>query len=389
MALTAEQKILAARTALMWDHPFFGSLAVQLELIETDEIPTMATDGAHLYWNRKFVDGLKKPELVFVLAHEVLHNALDHHVRKGRREHEKWNCAADYAINGELVDCKVGKMPKCGLIDPNFTGRSAEEIYAFLHDQPKSSGRGGAGGNASDPGGCGAVIPAAAAHDHEALARASADMKVKVRQAAAIAAKAANGIGNLPGSMQRLIEKLLLPVVDWREQLRRFIDDSQSKDYSWLRPNRRHIASGFILPGLVSDGLNHLVVAVDTSGSIQDDALTRFGSEINGAFGDGSIDKITVIYADAAVARIEEFERGDELVLKAAGGGGTAFSSTFEWIAKNAPDASAIIYFTDLYVTDFGEQPAAPVMWAVYGDSRSFKDLSRKTPFGEAISLAA
>lgn len=387
MALTPEQKILAARTSLMWDHPFFGSLAVQLVLVEENSFPTMATDGTHLFWNRTFVEKLQKPELIFVLAHEVLHNALDHHTRKGRREHEKWNRAADYAINGELAACNVGKMPKGGLIDSNFTGRSAEEIYALLPDEPPS--KGGGAGSKSDPGGCGSVLPAAPAHDQEGLAKASADMKVKVRQAAAIAAKKAEGIGNLPGSMLRLIEKLLAPVVDWRAVLRRFIDDSATKDYSWMRPNRRHIGAGFILPGLISDGLNHLVIAVDTSGSIAGEALTRFASEINGAFGDGTVDKITVIYADAAVARVEEFERGDELVLNAAGGGGTAFSDTFDWIARNAPDASAIIYFTDLFVSDFGDEPAAPVMWAVYGDSRRFKELAGKTPFGEAISLAA
>ncbi|MBX5253346.1 hypothetical protein HJC03_23540 [Rhizobium sp. NLR4b] len=385
MALTAEQKILAARTSLMWDHPFFGSLAVQLVLVEENSYPTMATDGTHLFWNRKFVDGLKKPELVFVLAHEVMHNALDHHVRKGRREHEKWNKACDYAINGELSACGL-KMPKCGLIDAQYTGRGAEEIYSLLPDEPKGGGSGGK----DDPGGCGAVLPAAAAHEAEKLAKASADMKVKVRQAAAIAAKASGGIGNLPGSMQRLIEKLLAPVVDWRAVLRRFIDDSQTRDYTWMKPNRRHIGSGFILPGLMTDGLNHLVVGVDSSGSTFDpEVLQRFASEISGAFGDGSIDKVTVIYADTAVARVDEFERGDEIFFNITGGGGTAFSDTFRWIAKNVPDASAIIYFTDLYVSDFGEQPAAPLMWAVYGDSRTFKDLSSRTPFGNAISLAS
>lgn len=385
--MNAEKKILAARTSLMWDHPFFGSLAVQLVIVEDDSYPTIATDGTHLYWNRKFVDGLKKPELIFVLAHEVLHNALDHHLRKGRRDHDKWNRACDYAINGDLVECGL-KMPKGGLLDKNYTGRGAEEIYALL---PDATNQGGAGGKGkSDPGGCGAVLPAAPAHDAEKLAQASADMKVKVRQAAAIAAKAANGIGNLPGSMRKLIEKLLEPVVDWRAVLRRFVDDSQTMDYTFLKPNRRHLGSGFILPGLRTDGLTHLAVAVDSSGSTYTTTvLQRFASEIAGAFGDGSIDKITVIYADTAVARVDEFERGDEIVFNIEGGGGTAFSDTFRWIANNAPDASAIIYFTDLEVWDFGEQPVAPLMWAVYGDSRRFKELSGKAPFGEAISLAA
>lgn len=381
-SLTAEKKILAARSALLWDHPFFGTLAIQLELAERDDIPTMATDGTRLYWNRSFVDGLKLDELIFVLAHEVLHNAFDHHVRKQGREHKRWNIAADYAINGELTECKVGQMPKIGLLDPQYTGLSAEEIYAKL---PEGVGGGGAQPGA-DPGGCGAVLPAADAHDEAALKQASADMKVKVRQAAAIAKKMQ--AGNLPGSLADLIGKLVAPVVDWRALLRRFIDDSACRDYSWMRPNRRFLSQGLILPSLISDGLNHLVVAVDTSGSIDVETLTRFASEIDGAFGDGSIDKVTVIYADTDVQHVEIFECGDELVFNAKGRGGTAFSNTFRWIERNAADASAIVYFTDLYVADFGEEPATPVLWAVQGDSNAFAKLAHTPPFGEAVSLA-
>lgn len=379
-----EDKILAARTALLWDHPFFGTLAVQLVVSEREDIPTMATDGRHLFYNAEFVAGMKKDELVFVVAHEVMHNALQHHTRKQHREHRRWNVAADYAINGELVDCKVGKMPKGGLLDAKFTGLSAEEIYAQLPDDP--AGANGNGPASSDPGGCGEVLPAAGAHDEAALKAAAADMKVKVQQAAAIAAKMQ--AGSMPASLKRLIDKLLEPVVDWRQVLRRFIDSTMVSDYTWIRPNRRFLGSGFALPGLQSDGLAHLVVAVDTSGSIDAKALQRFASEINGAFGDGQIDKITVIYADAEVSSVQEFQRSDELQLMPSGGGGTAFADTFEWIADNAPDASAVVYFTDLYCYDFGEEPAAPVMWAVYGDSRQFDKLAAKTPFGEAIYVA-
>lgn len=185
------------------------------------------------------------------------------------------------------------------------------------------------------------------------------------------------------------IRKLLTkPVVDWRQVLRRFIDESNTRDFTWRRPNRRFLARRLITPSQVSESISHLVVAIDTSGSIDDKALVAFCSEVNGAFGDGMIDQVTVIYADAAVSRTEEFYAGDEVDMRPEGGGGTAFSDTFAWIAKNCPAASAIIYSTDLEVWDFGEKPAAPVMWAVYGPSTSFEQRAAAKPFGEAISLA-
>ncbi|HMM73762.1 MAG TPA: VWA-like domain-containing protein [Rhodocyclaceae bacterium] len=386
-------KILAARTSLLWDHPFFGALAVQLLTVDATDDPritTMATDSKHLFYDAGFVDKLTKDELIFVLAHEVLHNAFEHHIRRQARDPGRWNRAADYCINGELTETKVGTMPKGGLLDARFTGMGAEEVYRILEDEePKGGGGGNQGGapQGSDPGGCGGVIDACSPHDEAAIAEASAEMQAKVRQAAALAAgKAA---GNLPAGVKRLIVQLTRAKVDWRALLRRFIDESRTKDYSWARPNRRFLQHGFILPGLISDGVSHLVVAVDTSGSIDDKALSAFAAEINGAFGDGMVDKITVIYTDTQVHRVEEYEAGDMLDLQPAGGGGTAFSNAFEWIAENCPDASAIAFFTDLEVHDFGDEPAAPVIWAVYGQSNQFEQLASKTPFGESVFINA
>lgn len=382
--MTPETKILKARTTLLWDHPFFGALAVQLAVVEKPDLspPTMATDGRHLFYHPEFVKKLSMPEMVFVMAHEVLHNAFEHHIRRQSRDPLLWNVACDYAINGELVEAKL-TMPKMGLLDPQFTGMSAEAIYRLIEEDlpPALKGRGG-----GDPGGCGTVIDGCAQHDESAVADLRAQVQMQVRQAAAIAKGLA--AGKLPAGIERLIERLTKPVVDWRTVLRRFIDESLARDYSWMRPNRRFLDSGFVLPGMVADGIGHLVVAIDTSGSIDEKALIAFASEVNGAFSECAIDKVTVIYADAEVHRTEEYLSGDVLDFRPAGGGGTAFAGTFDWIAKNAGDASAIIYFTDLEVWDFGNEPDAPVLWAVYGHPPSFKELAARTPFGEAISIS-
>ena len=230
-------------------------------------------------------------------------------------------------------------------------------------------------------------MPAAAPHDAEALAKAAADWQTKTRTAAAVA-KSRNA-GELPGDLERTIEGLNEAAVSWRDVLRRFIDDSARKDYSFSRPNRRHIGRGIILPGLVPDGLNRLVVAVDTSGSFDAECLEQAGAELQAAFDEGGADRITVIYCDKTVQRVDDFEAGELLEFHPKGGGGTSFAPVMDWIEENAADASAVIYITDLHCNDFGEEPAAPVIWAHVGNPRDFSGLAARAPFGEAIQVTA
>lgn len=392
--MSPEDKILSVQTELLWNHPFFGVLITQLRKVDaTDDadVKTMATDGRHLFFNRGFVDKLKRSEVLFVLAHEVMHNALEHHIRRQSRKPGRWNKACDYAINGELVayaeevkrankDAFAPSMPRGGLIEARFTGLSAEEIYRILDDENNGDD---SDEDSMDGGGCGGVLDGCAPHDEAAKAELRAEMQTQIRQAANVA-KAAQA-GKLPAGVQRIIDELLTPKVDWRAVLRRFIDESSRRDYAWHQPNRRLIPHGIVTPGTVSDGVSHIVIAVDTSGSIDNEILRAFGGEINGAFGDGAVDRLTVIYADHSVSHVEEFETGDELLLHPAGGGGTAFRDTFRLIAEQHPDARAAIYLTDMYVGDYGEEPPMPVLWGVYGRNKDFGQLS--PPFGECINI--
>jgi predicted metal-dependent peptidase len=385
--MKAEDIILAAQTALLWDHPFFGVLLLQLKKVDATDDPrieTMATDGRHLFYHRPFVEGMKKDECIFVLAHEVMHNALEHHIRRQHRKPGRWNKAADFAINGELVECKVGTMPKIGLLEPRFTGLSAEEIYRILDEENNGDD---SDEDSMDGGGCGGVIDGCAPHDEAAKAELRAEMQTQIRQAA-MTAKAAQA-GKMPAGIQRIIEQLLKPKVDWRAVVRRFMDEASTRDFSWAKPNRRLLPLGFITPGTVSDGVSHIVIVQDSSGSMFDDkSCKEVAAEINGAFQEGAIDKLTVMYADAAVQGIEQFEIGDELVIRPKGGGGTAFSDTFRVITEKFPDARAVIYLTDLEVFDFGEEPPMPVLWGVYGDPRNFDRVTANIPFGEPISIS-
>ncbi len=153
-------KLTKARTRLVLSQPFFGSLALRMGLIENPAIETMATNGRDVYFNPSFVDGLSMDELVGVLAHEVMHPACNHHTLRGGRDAERWNIAADYAINPVLIDNGF-TLPEGALLDPACSGLSAEAIYNRL---PPAQSGGGSGQDGTepnpDPGRCGGVMDA-------------------------------------------------------------------------------------------------------------------------------------------------------------------------------------------------------------------------------------
>ena len=145
-------RIQKARTALVLDHPFFGSLLFRLKGRESRSVKTMATDGVSLYYNPEFVETLNAATLAGTLAHEVMHPALHHHVRRSGRDPKRWNEACDYAINPLLVDAGLS-LPEGVLLDNRFRGMSAEQIYNLLEteseQEPDAGNENGQGGDRS------------------------------------------------------------------------------------------------------------------------------------------------------------------------------------------------------------------------------------------------
>lgn len=346
----AAQKLTVARSQLILSHGFFGMLALRLKLVEKPAIPTLAVDGNHIFYNSSFiVDKLSDSLCRSAVAHEVMHCALNHLSRVDDRNPKKWNYACDYAINQILKDSgfEVGEH---WLISPVYKDMTADQIYAALpddfdKDEGATNGQGPLDEMMSNP-------------SADAIAEA-ADWKIATVQAATMA----KAQGKLPGSLERFVDSLTTPQVDWREQLRRFVTEVTKDDYSWGRPNRRFLAAGHYMPSLYSEGMGELVVGIDTSGSIDDKTLQAFGAEVRAIAASVRPTKIHVVYCDAEVNHVDEFFANDELSFKAHGGGGTAFKPVFTYVAENAIMPACLVYLTDLYGHHTFPSPDYPTLW--------------------------
>jgi predicted metal-dependent peptidase len=393
----AIQALAAARCRLVLGRDarsaFFATLALRL-LPQVDwSIDTMATDGRHLFYSPAFVNGLIPDELVGVLAHEVMHNALAHHARRGHREPKRWNIAADLAVNPLLVEAgftlpATRLFPGEGKYAQLPPGKAAEEYYGLLPDDaPRGGPQGeqgqgdpaeGEGAAEQDPGGCGAVRVPGAGSPAE-VRQSQAEWEVAVAQAHQVAKQR----GTLPAGLARLVEQVLHPKVDWREVLREFVASHARNDFSWSQPNRRFVHLGLYLPGLRSEELGEVVLAVDTSGSIGPEDLARFAAETQAIL--ESFDcSLTVLYHDTEVQNVQRWRSGDgPLVLEPVGGGGTSHVCVFHWLAQQPDEPTCVICLTDLDTEFPDAEPAVPVLWAVVVGNTD------PVPFGLRVDLGA
>ena len=366
-----------SRSQLVLRNPFFGTLALRLKPISDDSVPTACTNGQFIAFNPKWFLKLREEERVGLIAHEVMHVALMHMLRREERDAVKWNVAGDYVINNALLKSKF-ILPHTELIDPKYDNMSTEEIYALLPEDIKDGT--GPGDilllDGDDPGGCGAVIDHPSVSDGSASGKFEAEIEIAVQQAA----EAAKAMGKLPGHLQTLIEKALAPKVDWKMVLARFLRTNNKSDFTWIKPNRRFISRGRYLPSLHTPALEEIAVAVDTSGSVSEAELEQFTGEITSILHDTNPELIHFLQCDTKVCADTEYTR-ESLPLKITyeGRGGTRVRPVMKYLKENHPNISALVYLTDLESDDFGDAPHYPVLW--------ISTASTEAPYGEVIQI--
>ena len=363
--------ITKARVQLLLDNPFLGTLALRATLVQVaDDDPRApaSTDGSHVYYSPTFWLDMTPKECIGVLAHEIAHNALLHSARLKGRDHEKFNRAADYAINDLLVNTFGYSLPEDCLLDRQYYDLSAEEIYIRLDDTEKKKGK-------SPTPKWGNVMPTAGNTPAEQSANEQA-MELAVKSAARIAKQR----GKMPGSLARMLD-FLEPKVNWKEALRDFLTAKFSRDdYRWYPCDMQYLHMDIRMPSLTGEKFGPVAICIDTSGSIGQKELSEFLAEVSGILEDCKPEKALVIYCDADVNHVDEFTVEDlPINPKMHGGGGTDFRPPFEYLEQKGIYPECLIYLTDMYGPFPDKEPAFPVIWA--------RTSKLNAPFGTHIDL--
>ncbi|HTF70858.1 MAG TPA: VWA-like domain-containing protein [Edaphobacter sp.] len=204
----------------------------------------------------------------------------------------------------------------------------APVLYSFAYAMTQHHSRpaldGGGGSNSSDPssseenvnepsvpqttGGIGQVLDAPEPENGEGdtIAEQARDWQIAVEQAENVAKLA----GKLPAGVTRSLEAAQAAGVDWRELLRRAWSETTPADYSWTRPNRRHVWNGLYLPGVVCEGVGEICIAVDCSDSINARQLGLFEAEVRSILAGQQPRLVHVLYFDTEVQKVESYQAG-------------------------------------------------------------------------------
>lgn len=415
-----ETKLAAARTRLILDKPFLGSLVMHLPLKAADPkwCETTATDARFFYYNPAYISRLTLEQTQFILAHEAMHCALSHFARRNHRQRHRWDVACDYAVNMILDDERL-PPPDEALMNAAYRGLSAEEIYPLLHEDPpeetldkhlfdssdspdgnegepeeQDSGSSGSEAENEDSeggqseGGEGQESPNQEGQGSDQDERQETpppppmdmeDLAEQWQNRLASAAQAARQAGKMSQSMMRLVDHLLAPQLPWRAMLARYMMNVARDDYSFQRTSRREGEA--MMPRLYSQSVK-VAVALDTSGSITDEELREFLAEVDALKAQVRAE-VTLHACDDKLAeggpwRFAMWEPLD-LPDGIMGGGGTDFRPVFGWLEEDRVAPDLLVYFTDAEGRFPEQEPACPVVWLVKGKA--------PVPFGIRIQL--
>jgi predicted metal-dependent peptidase len=404
VALTPEQqeKWDNTRFALMWKCPAFTHILYMLldtagskhVAVFTKVIPTAAVDGFTLFINPDWFFRLTISERVFVTAHEIMHCILNHMLvgwtlsqrgeityadsKKLKYNHQQINAAMDFVINAMLVHSGIGVMPKEGCYDPSIASGNDSflDVYRKIYSDDDGGGGGGGGGGFDqhlEPGSGTGKSPTQAKAD-----RNEGEWRTQI----AAAMNVARVQGKLPAGLERLLNEILEPKVDWRDHIQAlFARRLGSGSYDWRRPDRALIVRDIYAPGRSGFGAEHVVVAIDTSGSIGLPELNMFMAEVSGIFEDIRPKRLSCVMCDAQINVVHELNDASELRdIKLVGGGGTNFIPVFDWIADQGGAPDALVYLTDGLGMFPDRAPNYPVIWGSIYEPATY-------PFGDVVQV--
>lgn len=413
--MTYQEKIQNAKARLMLEHPYFGTIASALKLEKSDNIEAFLSDGNSLQFNDEYFDAVGVEEVEFALANGAMHTVLKHEKRAGDRYEWLWQLATDYTINTMLVSSGLA-LPDRANFQERFEGMYAEEVYEVLrseitneelssdenlkeqaHDEQGKTNNDRLseeekdgeenGDHSNQPSSSPAPSRQRESSDtptqDQDMGEGESEMSLEEEKQMAEAFfeqlfKKMNRQGTLPKDLKFLVPRYFSHQIDWREMLYRYIASYAKSSFTFMPPNMKYLYRGIYLPSLSSD-LLRIVIAIDSSGSVDEKLLGLFLGEIESITQQYPNFEIDIIIADAKIQSHEVFLPGEALNYEITGGGGTDFRPVFEYIDRSIDYPTLLLYFTDGMGTFPSNEPPYDTLWVM--------PEMCSVPFGETVLI--
>ena len=377
---------------LMLKEPYYGFFLIMLNKVWRKDLPTAGVSKQNINYqlaiNEEFWTGLSDDHKTGLLKHELLHIAFGHLVSFSSFSNKKLaNVAMDMEINQYIED---SWLPEGGIkledyedlkLDKKAGCRYYYDQLLRLQDEKDKNGTTGNTpmDNLLDNVASGDVPDHSTWEEFEDMT--DAEKKLIEKQVQKILQDAKEQTikkrGTVPGEINGLIviEEITKPKFDWRGYIRRFTGISTKVFTKKIRRKENHRYEDN--PGLKIKMRQHMLLAIDTSGSVSDTELAEFMNEIHHIHKAG-VD-ITVVQCDTSIRSIEPYKGKNE--INVFGRGGTEFDPVLDYYNANLNKYTSLVYFTD------GEcytsvKPKSKVLWVLSERSSMNEDLP-----GQVIKL--
>ena len=357
-----EQRISKVKAALIIEQPYFGSIASTLKPTLNEDLKTFLSTSTKFEYNDDFINSLSDEELGFTLTNAAMHQAFLHESRVDGRMQWLWVLATDYAINCLLVNNGL-ELPDGMNYDERFDDMSAEAIYSTLENEIDDDKH---------------TPEQISQIKFERQQQQEIDNDEQIKDMSEQLLNKAKLQGDLPLGIEILVPNLYEGKISWEDELYNVIEQSIRFDYQLLPPNKRYISQGIALPAL-SGTKAKVVIAIDSSGSIDGSLLSQFLAEVESIMNSFENYEIDLLVADAKVHEHHILYPGDELSYTLKGGGGTNFENTFEYINENIDEVNLLLYFTDGFGKFPENESSYETVWVLTDEV--------EVPFGRRIFL--
>ena len=401
---------LQVESMLVGELAFVNSLMMQLPIsVSHEEKTTVQANDLDIIINPDYLAGLTKKQQLYAMSQLAWHMALGDPVTVQDAEHKNlFNLASDIYIDKMMMADHgrvLERVPDC---DPryfnrsDFDGLTRDEIYRKLieeqdesDDSQNDSSPSGSIGNdltKSRPGDVqGDGSPNQSDGDNQEgegqpspQPMGQQELKEKLEDLVKNAAMQAKLAGkNIPPGIQQQLDAIYNPQIPWHQVLERVVGSFKREDYSWSRFHKGMFAHGYIIPTLYNESIGEVVVAVDTSGSISNEAYQHILGNLQFIHANLSPSKLHLVQFTDSIHNTMVSEEGDDLnedIFKRVNGG-TDVNPVFDWVENNGIKPEIMIVFTDMYMPKVKHDPDYPVIWGVIDNP------SCDIPFGDRVDI--
>ena len=351
-------------------NAFIGSLLYDLAFEPSREVKSVMLDSMNhsIKINPDFFCGMTHEQQASVLAHEVYHYALMHDVRRGHRNPQLYQKAADQVVNN-LLEQGGFELPMGVECDSKYRNMSTEHVYNLMEHEQKNNNNQDQDqnqNNSNDP--LGNDLPPNSGNGGSGNNNQINRMQQNIMKANA-SEELTNGHGMAHGNSGSVFEQLFKDIkegkLSWIEILQEFLDDFVQGEQDWSNFNRRYLQYDLFLPDYKSENkISKVAVAFDVSGSVTKAQIKAFLNEmkvIKNQLDPETMDVVSFNHAIVDIFKIESNDDFDEVKMNIDGG--TDLDPVFDHYMKPENQPEFLIVFSDLYCDKRKKKTPFETIW--------------------------